>query len=95
LFTANYVQGAQRDVGENVKTRVVQLLSHFLHQHFALLLEHLDEVLKNFEVESRRQDFPSRMPFRSFAQNFIFSKNNFCFILPVLVSRPVPNQGCK
>lgn len=43
-------------------------LSEFLYQHFALLVEDIDEILENLEVESRREHLASNVPFRSGAR---------------------------
>ena len=63
LLTTHHVQCAQRHVREAVETLLVaQLRLEALHQHGALLLEDVDEVVQDLEMERRREDLAPRVP---------------------------------
>ena len=63
-ITANDVQRTERDEGEDIQI-FSNIRVQFFNKNVALLVENVQEIFKDFEVESRRQHFPSLLPFTS------------------------------
>lgn len=55
-LTTDNVQGAECDVGEQVERLAAHLDGQLAGQDGALLVEHIDEVVQDFEMESGRQN---------------------------------------
>lgn len=67
-LTTNDIQCAQGHVREAVEALfVVDFLLQSLHQHGTLLLEDVDKVVQDFEMECRREDLPTGVPFLALA----------------------------
>lgn len=56
LLTAYNVQSAECDVGEQVERFAAYLNAQLAGQDGALLVEHIDEVVQDFEMESGREN---------------------------------------
>ncbi len=78
IYTTYYVQSAECDVREHVKTPLVHFGLEFLYHDVALLVEDVHEVREDFEMESRSEQTTAGFPFLPPAETQIFI---FCYIL--------------
>lgn len=64
-LTTDNIHGTSSNERVHIKRLFVALVRQFVHQDLRLLDKHIDKRVEDFEVESRGDHFPVRMPFGS------------------------------